>query len=242
MSNKENKPKILFIDIEWEPAQAYVWRLWGKQSISPDQLIDEGGMLCFCAKWSHKKEYLFYSKWDDGRNNMAQAALDLLTEADAVVTYNGDKFDIPKLTGEIVLAGLTPPPPPTSIDLIKTVRKFGFIMNRLAYIGPLLGAGKKVKHQGFTLWTDVMNGVAKAERTMKRYCIQDVKLLVDLYKEIKPYIRNHPHLGKEARACGCCGSHKVHKRGYRRTKHYLVQRLQCQNCGAWQDGTRRKIT
>lgn len=234
------RPKILFIDIEWKPAQAYVWRMYD-ENIGPDQLIDEGGLLCFCAKWSDSKEYLFFSEWEDGKEGMAKAALELLSEADAVVSYNGDRYDIPKLYGEILLAGLKPPPPPTSIDLLKTVKKMGFVMNRLAYIGPLLGVGGKVKHQGFNLWKDVMDGDVKAQRTMQKYNIQDVKLLVKLYNRVKGFIKNHPHLGKEARECGACGSANVQKRGFHRTKYFKIQRLQCQDCGGWQLGKREKI-
>lgn len=234
--------KILYLDIEWEPATAYVWRMWD-ENITPDQLIDAGGMLCFCAHWGGDKEYLFYSKWEHGRAGMAQAALELLTEADAVVTYNGDRYDLPKINGEILLAGLNPPPPPTSIDLIKAVKKMGFVMNRLAYIGPLLGVGGKVKHHGFNLWKEVMAGDEKAQKTMKKYCIKDVKLLVKMYPRIKAFIRNHPNLdGQKAGACGSCGSANVHSRGYRRTKAFRIQRLQCQDCGSWSDGKREKVS
>lgn len=239
-TNLNENNKLLFLDLEWKPATAYVWRMWD-ENISPDQLIDEGGMLCFCAHWGDEKEYLFYSEWEHGRQGMAEAALALLLEADAVVTYNGDKYDLPKITGEIVLAGLSPPPVVTSIDLIKAVKKFGFVMNRLAYIGPLLGAGKKVKHEGFSLWKDVMAGDEKAQKKMKRYCIQDVRLLVKLYKRVLPFIRNHPFLGVEKHECGACGSKQTQKRGFRRTKHYIIQRLQCQECGSWSEGTRKKV-
>jgi len=101
--------KILVIDIEWRPALAYVWRMWD-QNIQPDMLIEHGGMLCFSAKWVGGKKFLFYSEWKDGRVGMAKAARELLVEADAVVTYNGDKYDLPKITGEIMLAGLSPLP------------------------------------------------------------------------------------------------------------------------------------
>lgn len=232
--------KILHIDIEWKPALAYVWKMWD-ENISPDQLVDEGGLLCFCAHWDGSKVYQFYSEWDDGQEGMAQAALALLNEADAVVTYNGDRYDIPKLRGSIILSGLTPPPPPTSIDLIKTVKKLGFVMNRLAYIGPLLGVGKKMKHEGFRLWRSVMEGDPKARLRMKKYCIQDVKVLVALYNRVKPFITNHPHLGDEKGACGSCGSNHVQSRGWRRTKFFKVHRMQCQDCGSWQEGTRVKI-
>lgn len=232
--------KILFLDLEWEPAQAYVWKMWD-ENISPEQLITHGGMLCFCAHWEGSKEFLFWSKWEHGREGMAKAAKQLLEEADAVVTYNGDKYDLPKITGEILLAGLEPPPPVTSIDVLKAVKKFGFVMNRLAYIGPLLGVGGKVKHHGFTLWKEVVEGKASAQKKMQMYCIQDVRLLARLYKKVRPFIKNHPHLGTTKHECGNCGSNNTQKRGYRRTKVFRIQRIQCQSCGAWQEGARQKV-
>lgn len=232
--------KLLYLDIEWKPATAYVWKMWD-ENITPSQLIDEGGLLCFCAHWEGSNEWLFFSEWEHGKTGMAEAALALLSEADGVVTYNGDRYDLPKLHGEILLAGLSPPPPVTSIDLIKTIKKMGFVMNRLAYIGPLLKVGGKVKHEGFDLWKSVMAGDEKAQRKMKRYCIQDVRLLVNLYKKVKAFVKNHPHLGSTKHECGACGSSQTQSRGYRRTKHYRIQRIQCNSCGSWSDGTRTKI-
>lgn len=232
--------KLLYLDIEWKPALAYVWKMWD-ENITPDQLIDEGGLLCFCAHWDGEKDYHFFSEWEHGKQGMAEAALSLLSEADAVVTYNGDKYDLPKIMGEILLAGLTPPPPPTSIDLIKTVKKMGFVMNRLAYIGPLLNVGGKVKHEGFRLWREVLEGSPVARKKMTKYCIQDVRLLVRLYSRVKSFVKNHPHMGDSKGLCGACGGNHLHSRGYRRTKSFKIQRLQCQDCGSWQDGKRSKI-
>jgi hypothetical protein len=232
--------KILFIDIEWAPATAYTFDMWNA-NFSPEKIIDAGGLLCFAAHWSGQKEYLFYSEWEHGREHMAGVALAMLSEADAVVTYNGDKYDLPKLRGEIVLAGLTPPPPVTSIDLIKPIKKFGFIMNRLAYIAPLLGIGSKKKHEGFELWVSVLKGDPQAQKRMERYCVQDVRLLVRLYKRIASFIDNHPFIGDERGDCGNCGSHRMQHRGYRRTKFYKIQRLHCQSCGSWQTGTKQKV-
>ncbi len=237
----KSTPKVLFIDIEWAPAKAYVWRMWD-ENVSPEQLIDEGGMLCFCAHFDGSAKYLFYSKWEHGQRGMAKAAKRLLEEADAVVTYNGDKYDLPKIQGEILLAGLTPPPPPTSIDVLKAVKKFGFVMNRLAYIGPLLGAGAKVKHEGFNLWKEVMHGSSTAQGKMRRYCIQDVKVLKALYHRVRPFITQHPHMGQDKRECGNCQSNLVQSRGYRRTKSFRIQRIQCITCGAWQDGKKEKVS
>lgn len=233
-------PKILVIDIEWAPATAYVWQMWD-QNISPDQLIDEGGLLCFSAHWIGTKSYEFYSRWDDGDEAMAKAAYNLLEEADAVVTYNGNKYDLPKLRGHLLLNGLPDTPPPTSIDLLKTVKGLGFVMNKLAYIAPLLQVGQKMKHEGFNLWRSVLNGDPKAQKRMMKYCIQDVRVTTKLYERVKPYIKDHPQIGEAPGACGNCGSDHLQKRGYRRTKYFKIERLQCVSCGSWSTGKRIKV-
>lgn len=143
--------------------------------------------------------------------------------------------------GEFLLLGLPSPPPLTSIDLKKAVKKMGYIMNRLAFIGPHLNIGSKIKNEGFPLWLDVMAGKPEAQKKMKKYCIQDTKLLVMLYKKLRGYIYNHPFIG-ERKTCPGCSSHILHSRGYRRTKTYKIQRLQCQSCGVWTDGKREKLT
>lgn len=233
--------KILMLDIETKPTVAYVWKMWD-ENIAPEQIIEEGGMICFCAHWHGTKEYMFFSDWQNGHEKVVHAAHKLLSEADAVVTYNGDKFDIPKLRGEFLRYGLPPVPPLTSIDLIKTVKKLGFVMNRLGYIGPLLRVGAKIKHEGFSLWRGVMEGNEKAQKKMEKYCKEDVKLLTRLYKVVMPYIHNHPHLAEaNPEACGACESTRVHSRGWRRTKYFKIQRIQCQDCGSWQDGQRTKV-
>lgn len=234
------KPNLLYFDIEWKPAKAYVWRMYD-ENVGPDQLIDAGGLLCFSAVKGDTGEVVFASEWDDGHEEMVYKLYDLFQWADVVITYNGNKYDIPKTMGEFLLAGLPPPPPPTSIDLLKTVKKMGFVMNRLAFIGPFLKIGQKVKHEGFPLWSGVMDGDVSAQKRMKKYCIQDSKLLVKLYNKIKPYILNHPFLGDRG-VCGACEGKVLHSRGFRRTKSFKIQRLQCQSCGSWQDGKRTKVS
>jgi len=232
--------KILVIDIEWSPAKAYVWKMWD-ENITPDQLIDAGGLLCFAYHWVGSKEFGFMSEWADGSEAMAIVLRDILDQADAVITYNGDRYDIPKIRGHLMLEGQKPFAPPTSIDLIKTIKKLGFVMNRLAYIAPLLGVGQKMKHEGFQLWRSVLEGDPKAQARMQKYCVQDVRVTAKLYQKIRPFIQDHPHLGDNAGACGSCGSNHVQMRGFRRTKYFKVQRLQCQECGSWSTGTRKKV-
>lgn len=234
--------RILTLDIETKPTLAYVWRAYGEQNIGVEQIAEDGGVICVGAKWLGDKECHLFSDWEHGHEGMLKAIHEMMSIADAVVSYNGDKFDLPRLQGEFLLAGLGPTPPVTSIDLIKPTRKFGFFKNQLAYIGPKMGIGDKIKTEGFSLWTSVMEGDDAAQKRMSKYCIQDVRLTEKLYLFIRPFIRNHPHMGKVgAHECGACGSTKVQSRGTRRTKAFKIQRLQCQDCGSWQDGTRKKV-
>ena len=50
------------------------------------------------------------------------------------------------------------------------------------------GVGAKVKHSGFELWIDCMDGDKKAWAEMKRYQIQDVQLLDKLYEVLIPWL------------------------------------------------------
>lgn len=236
-----DKPKILILDIEWRPTKAYVWQPW-QENIVPEKIIEHGGLLCVGYKWHGEKRTKVLSDWANGHEEMVRKTHELFHEADAVVTYNGDKYDLKKLSGEFLLAGLKPPPPLTSIDLIKTIRKQGFFMNRLAFVAPFLGLEGKMEHEGMALWTKVENGNVSAQKRMERYCRQDVDITADLYDRILPYITNHPHLaGSTKEQCGACGSKKTQRRGPRYTKAYKIQRIQCMNCGSWQSGTREKI-
>lgn len=218
-----------------------MWQPW-KENILPEKIIEDGGVLCIGMKWLGDKRAYLFSEWEHGHIEMLRRAHALMSEADAVITYNGDRYDLPKLNGEFLLHGFPPPPPPTSIDLIKTIKKLGFFMNRLAFVGPFLGLGNKTKHEGFSLWVKVLEGDVKAQTRMSKYCLQDVTLTEKLYKKVLPYIKNHPHLGKTAgHACGACGSTHLQSRGYRRTKAFKIQRIQCQKCSSWQDGKREKV-
>lgn len=232
---------VLLLDIEWKPTKAYVWQPW-KENITPEKIIEHGGLLCVGAKFLDDKDVKLFSEWEHGHAGMLEGIHEMMSIADVIITYNGDKYDIPKLLGEFVLNDLPPPPPCTSIDCLKAVKKFGFFMNRLAFVGPLLDLGGKMEHEGMALWTKVIDGDESAQKRMAKYCQQDVKLLEKLYLRIRPYIRNHPHLGRTGHeACPACGGHQSQSRGTRRTRAYKVQRLQCQDCGHWYDGKRTKI-
>jgi hypothetical protein len=236
------KAKILALDIETKPAIAYIWNTQ-TDFISIDKIIDPGGVLCVGAKWVGERGVTFLSEWEHGSKDMLQGILDLLEEADAVISYNGKRFDLPKLRGEFILHGLQPPPPVTHIDVWQTTKSLGYISSKLAFIGPYLKIGKKVDHEGFDLWKKVLAGDEAARARMQKYCMKDVTLLEQVYNRLKPFITNHPNLSKQEgnSHCHSCGSKKLQKRGYRYTKLLRIQRHKCNSCGSWQDGKREKL-
>lgn len=238
MAANDNKPRILFLDIETKPAIVYSFGI-RDQHINHGQIKEDGGTICVGLKWAGERKVTVLSEWEHGYQAMLDGVHQALTEADAVATYNGASFDMPKLMGNFLVAGMAPPPPPTQIDIYKAVRKLGFICNKLAYVAPLLGLGEKLKHEGLQMWIDVMAGCPKAQKKMARYCAQDVRLLEEVYERVKPYVSNHPHMGHTGPLqCSACGSHQVQSRGVRRTKAMFIQRLQCQACGSWGEGKR----
>ncbi|KKK65437.1 hypothetical protein LCGC14_2974120, partial [marine sediment metagenome] len=86
------------------------------------------------------------------------------------------------------------------------------------------------------LWLDCMAGDTSAWREMKKYNIQDVRLLEDMYDALLPWIKNHPNWGlyvdgDKNRICTNCGSNKVKLNGFERTRVRTYQRYKCLRCG-----------
>jgi uncharacterized protein YprB with RNaseH-like and TPR domain len=182
--------KILMLDIETAPNLVAVYQL--KQTyINPKYIMAHGYVLCFTAKWKGKKE-TFFAKSPDGHLKMLRSIHKLLSEADAVVHYNGKKFDIPTLNAEFLMHGLSPIEGMVQIDLFLLVRRmFNFPSYKLDYVCPRLGLGGKAQHSGWDMWKACMDklheGHDKAWTTIERYNRQDVVLLERLYSKVSPW-------------------------------------------------------
>jgi DNA polymerase elongation subunit (family B) len=235
-----DNPRILILDIETKliPLLAFGIR---DQFIAHTQIVDlqDSAKLIHCVglKWLGERKVTVLSEWEHGYSAMIRATRDAISEADGVVGFNHENFDMAKLRGQFALEGLDLPKPPTNIDIFKTARRMGFPSSKLDYIAQAFGIGQKVKHPGFEMWRDVLNGCPKAQRKMAKYCAGDVRLTEEVYNRLRPYIENHPKL-RHGEVCNACGSDNLQRRGYRKTKAFKVQALQCQDCGAWSQGKR----
>lgn len=179
---------------------------------------------------------MFSSIHHTSHKKMLKGLYKLLDEADAVVHWNGSKFDVPVMNKEFLLQGWSPPSSFQQIDLLKTARtKFKFPSNKLDYVAKILKLGSKTKHAGFQLWIDCMSGKQEAWEMMEEYNKNDVILLEKVYYKLLPWIKGHPNVGLYMDACVCphCGSEHLNKRGFYYTQTVKYQRYQCKHCGTW---------
>lgn len=232
--------RILLLDIETAPNVAHVWGLWD-QNIGINQIMQAGYTLCWSAKWLGEKEIMFDSIHRSTPDVMLRNIHTLLNEADAVIHYNGTKFDIPTLNKEFLLYNLAPPAPYKQIDLLRVARsQFKFPSNKLDYVAQVLGLGKKTKHIGHELWIQCMAHVESAWVQMEEYNKQDVNLLELVYYKLLPWIKGHANYGvhTDTKVCPNCGSAHNHRRGFAITGTCKYQRYQCLGCGTWYRDTK----
>lgn len=206
----EQKVRVLVIDIENSPNIAHVWGLWNN-NVSLAQLQESQQVIAFAAKWLGDKEIIFKSNFHDGHEDMIAEAYRLVDEADIIVGYNSQGFDMKHLHTEFILAGFPPPRPYKNVDLLHAVKKaFRWPSNKLDYVVQRLKLGAKVSHSGHELWVQCMAGNPKAWATMKKYNIGDIKVTEKLYYRILPWIEKHPHIGMymdtDKDRCPYCGS------------------------------------
>lgn len=237
--------KILFLDLETSPNLAYVWGLWD-QNVAINQLASSTEVICFGARWYGEKKTMFKSVHHDGKKAMLDELHALMEEADVLVGWNSEAFDSKHIKREFLENGYLPPSPYKELDLMRVVKgQFKFPSNKLDYVSQKLGVGAKVKHSGFDLWLGCMANDKKAWAEMKKYQIQDVDLLIDLYEILLPWIKNHPHAGLyEEMPDGCpnCASTNLERRGTARTVANTYQRFQCKDCGKWSRGNKPIVT
>lgn len=228
--------KLLTIDIETRPIVAYAWGL-RDQNIGISQIVEPGSILSFAAKFHGKREIHFHSTWEGTELQMLKAAHKLLDEADAVMGWNSDRFDVRWLYGQFVKHGMSRPSPFVKVDLMKSARHYLYLPSyKLDFVAQFLGVGKKVSTGGFELWTDVMAGCPKAQALMKRYNIADTKLTEAVFDTLsaKGWIKGLPNYAIDGgHACPHCGSEKLQARGYSHSKTRRYKRYQCTECHGW---------
>lgn len=229
--------RILTLDIETKPALSRHFGMFN-QNFSLAQVVEPITLLSFGAKWLGESTVHHYSEWEHGNDEMVAQAHRMLTEADVVVWYNGDGFDMKHLNWEFARLGMPRPKPYKTIDLLKVVRReFRPLSKKLDFVASQLGLGSKTHHDGFGLWMRVIDGDKASQRLMERYCKQDVKLTEKLYLRLLPWLPsgvNLPLIANNDTGCPICGNPKLSSEGdttYTAQTGYVL--YSCTRCRAW---------
>jgi DNA polymerase elongation subunit (family B)/predicted RNA-binding Zn-ribbon protein involved in translation (DUF1610 family) len=230
--------KVLVLDIETTPHDAYTWGLW-QQNIGLNMLKDPTRMMAWAAKWEGDEYVYSAHEGTHDRLDMILEVYDMVNEADAIVHYNGTAFDMKHLHREFVEQELPPPLKYKNIDLLRVVKQmFKFPSNKLDYVAKVLLGEEKFDTGGFELWTRCLAGDKDAWLEMERYNIQDVLLTEKLYYRLQGWIPAHPNRAlwiddQENPTCPNCGSTNMVRKGLERPARVnAYQRYKCNDCGA----------
>lgn len=238
-------PRVLVYDIETSLQPVAVFQLAGNDWIDQKNILGERHLVSVCWKWVGSPTVYSVSLLNDPKRfakdphddtHVCKVFHKVLMDADVLVAHNGDSFDLRYLKTRMLVHGLDPLPPITSIDTYKVVKQqFLLNSNALDYIGRFLGFGGKKKTPS-GLWLEVLNGSRKAIKTMVDYNRRDVTLLEKVFKRLVPYVPDH--INRElfgGTGCPYCGSHKIQSRGEHTAKTKVYKRFQCRapKCLGW---------
>jgi len=243
----KKKPKIVFWDIETSGIIATTWNLY-PESIAHQNMLQDWFIVCVAWKEQGKKKVHTVSVLDDPerfkKNNaddyfVIKTLRDMLEDVDILIHHNGNSFDLKAFTARLIFHKLPPLPKFLTIDTLREVKKVAkFTSHRLDFLGQVLcGEGKMQTPPG--TWLKAMKGDRSAIKLMLDYNKVDVIVLEKVYDAIRPYIKNHPHIGAlngedKNHSCKACGSTELKKNGTRLTAAGIKrQEWQCTSCGSY---------
>ena len=252
--------RILVLDIETTMAVKMFYSLY-KDFASPKDVIAPGSILCFAAKWVGDPCNTFYFvDRRKGYRRMLEILWALLNEADYVVTWNGDRFDLPKIEGQFLRVGLGRPSPSKSIDLMKAAKSLGFESKGLDYVGRMLSTSRKVAGAGAAGWKDClgivadpvaagMNEAEHAVDTVRRIVtceLEETPEMTAAWRGMKEYNKGDiqatedlffvlapfiKNLAIHDSGCILCGTQEYAFIGYHETPASRWQVRRCSDCG-----------
>lgn len=211
---RTNNVRILTIDVErqrgkWEVRR---WDPYPPKFLSMETMVFRPRIMSFAAKWHTSDEVIYVDeRGRNGQQRMVKAMYELVNQADVLVTFNGERADIPWMKEEFRYAGLPKPMPSKSIDLYKQLKgEFALPYRSLRYAAREFGNIPKIETSGLDLWERCEQGDEEAWALMEAYNKQDVLATEDLWFDTLPWLNGTTHLGVligdgEAR-CPNCGS------------------------------------
>lgn len=207
--------KRLLWDCETSPNICLSWRVGRKITLSPSNILKERAMISLAWKW-HGERGVHALTWDKNQDDakMLREFAKVLDEADEIVAWFGDGFDIRWFRTRCLLHKIRIRPDYKTVDPMKWARS-KLLLNscKLDYVGQFLGVGSKLKTE-FDLWKRiVLDKDAPALKRMVKYNCEDVRLLERVYDRLSEIVLPPTHAGVlaggEKWSCPRCESEKV---------------------------------
>lgn len=235
------KPRIVTVDLEVSPALGYFYPPTWETGIL--KVEERQRLMSFAWQVVGDKKIKALCLYDMDTYNVDKHSDKLLTielhkvmsEADIILTQNGDNFDIKMANYFFLLNELEPIAPTKSIDTKKIAKRyFKFLNNTLDNLGEEMGVGGKTKTTYKDLWVDAyLNGDKKAWKLMNIYCKNDVRVTTEIYLKMRGFMHSHPSLSRisgEWDSCPRCGSYSFRVKSYRTTNTSKYHQYQCNDC------------
>jgi DNA polymerase elongation subunit (family B) len=183
-------PKVLILDIETRSLTVKTFGL-RDQNIGLEQVVDDGGILCWSAKWLGSDKVFFEeTKGVKSKEIVILKKLKkLMDDADIILGQNSQSFDVPIIMGLFLYYGLIDDVREfKQIDTLRMSKsKYKFLSHKLQYMSNKLCEIKKQTHAkfpGMSLWMEyeAKNPLAFAE--MKKYNMADVEATEELFLKL----------------------------------------------------------
>lgn len=219
--------KIGVVDIETAPDIAYVYgSKWEPKIVAYKQY---SYIMSFSWKWLDGKQITRSVQEYKGERGLLKELHKLIDEAEMVVGWNSDKFDLKTINMRFAKYGIKPPSPIKSLDLIKTARtKFNLNSNSLDDFTKYFELKRKLDNEK-GLFVECLENRPGAFTKLKRYNANDTLITEGAYKFLRPWMK-HPTVGL---GCPRCGSNSLQWRGYHRNLTTKYRRFQCKDCAGW---------
>lgn len=216
--------------------------IWDTEST--DLYATWGRLLCFT--WIDLAEnkphilrisdYPEFKKDSTDDSRLVKDALSILAGADMWFTWYGTRHDVPLVNSRAVKHGLPILPPIPHVDGWR-VSKYNLRLpsNRLASVSSFLELPEKTPIKS-DMWVRARAGYMNGLKYVYAHGLQDVVVTREVYKRMRPLIREHPnvsHMNGVANGCPSCGGVKVQKRGVTVSLKRVKQRYWCPTCGSW---------
>lgn len=249
-------PRTIALDVEMSFNVSYHYDQWGT-NIPWTHIKQRQFMISAAWQWIGQDDIYSVSVLDDPKRfkkdhtddyHVIKTLKEEIKNADAVIAYNGRKFDVKEINTGFVKHDLGPSHDYVILDPIQIARsKFRFKGgNSLANLCDFLELDVQKGKVELSDWIGATEGNEASINKIVKYNKNDIPPMVGVWDKIKAYApakinMNHwaqfdQKTGEPFDICPGCGSPNLERRGFALTRAGKFQRYQCKTCGQWSRG------